>query len=287
MNNKGFSLVEVLVAVGIMSVMSFFMMDMISNQNKAIKTTQLSMDINEAQNQLQRYLLDADICTSSLTGYNFPQNIEVPIDGIKRDPTTILLSKLPPSNKVGGVQIESLSVKRKWAPLDKELELFIRFKKTVSGTSYGGDLFLRKINLSAQFLTASPNMVKNCFSQLDRAIASAVQESCKQLCPTCTWDAVNVKCVRPTAGPAQPLFINPLNGQITPSSDFEINNDSDDFCTCYNPGCPAGSTQVRYWCNTGSGATRCGAWPIKGKTKIGYSTCRINNALGYLTPTPQ
>lgn len=278
-NNKGMSLVEVLVAVGIMSIMSFFIMDMISNQNKAIKTTQHSMDVNEVQNQVQRLMIDSDTCKNTLNGYSFPTGVDVPISAIKKTLTgTPLLSS---GSTVGGVIIDSLIVRRISGP---DLELSINLKKSNTSTSYGGETFKpRKVNLSAKFKTSPPNEVETCFTAFDNGVATALQLACAQLCPTCTWNAATVTCVRPTT-PTTAIYLNPTSGQLTQQSTYSINNDGDDFCHCYNPGCPSGTSQIAYGCNNGEKRSRCG-FP-KGTTKIGTVTCRINNPLGYLTPTP-
>lgn len=215
-NNKGISLIEVIVAVGIMSLLSFFIMDMINSQNKAIKTTQYLMDVNEAQNQIQKYMVESNVCKNSLAGHEFPPDVEVPIDSIKRDASTVLLSPSPPYNKIGALEIESLMVKRKPIPDDKELELIIKFKKTNSTTSYGGDRFLpRKVRLSVQFKPSPSNEIENCFSYLEGVIATTLRLSCAQFCPKCIFDEPTLKCA-PKAGSASLiLYRNIRTGAIT------------------------------------------------------------------------
>lgn len=275
-NNKGMSLIEVLVAVGIMSIMSFFIMDMVSNQNKAIKTTQHSLDVNEVQNQVQRLMIDSETCKNTLIGYTFPTGVDVPITAIKKSPTgTPILST---GSAIGGVVIDSLIVRRISGP---DLELSINLKKSNTSTSFGGETFKpRKVNLSAKFRTSPANQVETCFTAFDNGVATALQLACTQLCPTCTWNATTVTCVRPTT-PSTAIYLNPLTGQLSTSANFQ--KDGDNFCNCYNPGCPGGSTQQGgHWCTNGGSSMRCGGH----RWKYGHVNCRINNPLGYLTPTP-
>lgn len=277
LNNRGMSLIEILVSMSIMAIMSFAVMQMISDQNKSIKTTQYTMDINEAQNQIQRLMLDSEVCKSSLTGNPFPEGVPVTIPSIKRG-TLPLLSAVAPNNKIGGILVESITGTRKTGTSNRDIDIVVKYRKSVAGNSFGGDVFSRTTTVSAQF--DASNNIKNCFSQLDNAVSTAVGLACKELCPTCTFDPVTIKCIRPPT-PSTALYINPLTGVITTNSGFQ--KDGDNFCNCYNPGCPAGSSQQgNHWCTNGGSAWKCGG----GRWKYGHVTCRINNPIGYLSPTP-
>lgn len=213
------SLIEVIVAMGVMGILSYAMIEMISNQNKAIKTTQYAMDMNEVQNQLQRYMLDSDICKSTLGSQTILPGQEKPITEIKKNniapaPPTVLLAV---NQKIGGIEITGLKIKRS-STHPNDIDLTADLKKTLSGNSYAGDNFKKTIKLSAKFLPATPNLIDNCYSQMDEAVNTAVQQACLQLCPTCTWDSVNNVCVRPPAGANKPLYKNEVNGQLTTSS---------------------------------------------------------------------
>lgn len=292
-NNKGMSLIEVLVAVSVMSIMSFFIMDMISNQNKAIKTTQHSMDRNQAQNQIERYMLDGEICKQTLLNIDFPLNQAVPIPAIKNNTQTLL----SPGHKIGGVEIESFVVTRTSAT---ELLFNVTYKKSISGQSYGGDSFRpQTVALSAQFETTAPNTnkIKNCFSQFQNVVSTALQMACAQLCPSCTWNASTSTCVRPP-GVSTAIYRNNVTAQLltTPApANFNVQN-------CYNTGsnhsygyiCGNARNNITQQCaNQGATLTNysdshggCGSgWNNRSCTARG--TCTFSYTLkGYLTPNP-
>jgi prepilin-type N-terminal cleavage/methylation domain-containing protein len=294
MKKNGFSLIEVMVAIGLMSIMSVGMMDMISNQNKSIKTTQMFMDLNEAQNKIQRYMLDSDICTDSLAGTSIPINGVVAITSLKKTGSPTLLSTSAGSNTIGGVEVQSMSITRQNAT---DLLLSIQFKKSANAQkTYGGDNFIRKINLSAQFIPAT-NTVKNCFSQLDSAVASAVEMACAQLCPTCTWDPVNINCIKPAGGINKPLYLNNTTGQLTTTaapSSFPVKNCfSEGSSHSYAHTCGVAKTNVTNQC-AAQGATLSGYTEGHGgcgggnkQSCTGKGTCVYNFTLqGYLTSIP-
>lgn len=288
MKQNGFSLIEVMVAVGVMSLMSYFMMDMITNQNKAIKSTQIAMDLNEAQNRIQRYMLDSDICKDSLVDYSFPISAAVPISSLKKTGAPDLFSTAAGSNKVGGVEVESLIVTRQNST---DLELTIQFKKLNSKASYGGDSFIRKVSLSAQFIPAT-NTIKNCFSQLDNAVVTSVEQACLEVCPTCTWDPTkSPRCVKPAGvGVNKPLYRNLTTGEIrtnipAPKTfencisgkkkwDEAMGNASN---SCKDSGGLVGLT----WHKDGGCS--------KGQSDTGYASCNYDKNFvieGYLTSSP-
>lgn len=65
---NGFSLIEVLVVTVIMGILSAAMMSMVNDQNKANKSTQLTIEANEIYNRIQRYMLDSKTCGDTLNG---------------------------------------------------------------------------------------------------------------------------------------------------------------------------------------------------------------------------
>jgi prepilin-type N-terminal cleavage/methylation domain-containing protein len=281
-NNKGMSLIEVLVAVGIMSIMSFFIMDMVSNQNKAIKTTQHSLDVNEVQNQVQRLMIDSETCKNTLLGYTFTTGVDVPITGIKKSPTgTPILSA---GSAIGGVIIDSLIVRR---VSDSDLELSINLKKSNTSTSFGGETFKpRKVNLSAKFKTSAPNEVETCFTAFDNGVATALQLACTQLCPTCTWNATTVTCVRPPTATSKPIYLNPISGQLqltVPPSYHDVGVGCSNCGSNCTPSCPGGYSLISNNCRmTGNCGFR--------RWRDCNGTCRKNfgpfTPEGYLTPSP-
>lgn len=290
LNRNGLSILEVIIAMGIMGILSYAMIELISNQNKAVRTTQNTIDVNEIQNQVQRYLLDSEICKSTLANLNLAEGQSLPITEIKKvGPTgaaNVYLTSAPPNNKFGGMQIESFLLTRRTGLANKELEFEIKMKRLEGGQNYNAVPVKRKVNLSAKFDVApNPDRIVNCFSQLDNAVWTAVQEACLQICPTCTWDSVNNKCVRPTGSLA--IYRNSVNGQLSSGP-----LPSRQFTQCISGGgnCGNSETAARNKCTDSGGyvtSSSCGRGGCStgGKSYTGVANCSYNSVfLGYLNP---
>ena len=65
---KGFSLVEVMIAIGMMTAGSLALMQMQTNNVKMAKSTETSGDINANFNSIVATLQDVGSCTASLKG---------------------------------------------------------------------------------------------------------------------------------------------------------------------------------------------------------------------------
>jgi prepilin-type N-terminal cleavage/methylation domain-containing protein len=249
-NNRGLSILEVLVAVSIMGILSYGMMEMVTNQNKSIKTAQNSMDLNEIKNQLQRYMLDSKTCADTFGGQIIPENGQISISEIKKvlpASTTIFLSTAAPKNKVGNILVESMTLKR---GLGSEVELIVQLKKATTGNSYAGDSFKRSVSLSVQFEPApDQNKIKNCYSQLESVVDTARGQTCTDIYGAGAWDEALKKCNKPAAAVTTNVYQN-NDGSLTlvqPTvTPFHCSN-----CGGNCGPCPSGWTQISNNCSRG------------------------------------
>lgn len=219
-SQRGFSLVEVLVVTGLMAILSMAMMTMVSDQNKANKSTQLTIEANEIYNRVQRYMLDSNTCGDTLNGLVVAPGGSRTITQIIKDGTPLVTSTAP-GNQIGGLFIKSMEITRKTGALNLEFDFMLILERVNKTTSMGSDTFARPMTLQAKFHPTITNQIIGCFSQLESAVNTAVQESCDSLCPvtpvtvpSACWNTVTKKCNMPAPTNAQNLYIK-NDGSLT------------------------------------------------------------------------
>jgi len=72
-SQRGDTLISVLIALGIMGVLNLGMMYMFNNMMKSARTTQVVMEINQAQHEITQLLDNAPNCLSSIQGADVSQ----------------------------------------------------------------------------------------------------------------------------------------------------------------------------------------------------------------------
>ncbi len=255
-SQRGFSLVEVLIAAGLMSILSMGMMTMINDQNKANKSTQLTIEANELYNRVQRYMLDSKTCGDTLSGLVVAPGAQTTLTNIRKG-ADIVLTSAAPNNQFGGLSLRSMTLTRKTGALNLEFDLQLIFEKNNKANSIGSDTLLRTITLQAKFDPSAPNQVVGCFSQLESAVDTAVQESCDSVCPvtpatipSACWDSGLKKCTLPSSTPAS-QFLYMSNSGLTlvkplPTA-YSCSNCGSDCSPC-----PAGWTELSNNCSRSS-----------------------------------
>jgi len=66
-NSKGFSLIEIMVAVGLVGIVSMAIMQMLENMNKSVKHTETKMDLDVKQKNIEALLINESSCTKTFT----------------------------------------------------------------------------------------------------------------------------------------------------------------------------------------------------------------------------
>jgi prepilin-type N-terminal cleavage/methylation domain-containing protein len=254
-SQRGFSLVEVLVVTGLMAILSVAMMTMVSDQNKANKSTQLTIEANEIYNRVQRYMLDSNTCGDTLNGLVVAPGGKRVITNIVKDGTTLITSDAS-GNQIGGLFIKSMEITRKTGALNLEFDFMLTLERVNKTSSIGTDTFARPMTLQAKFSPTVTNQIIGCFSQLESAVDTAVQESCDSLCPvtpvtvpSACWNVTTKKCSIPAPATARNLYMSSTGLTLTqpvPTA-FSCSNCGSNC----NP-CPGGWTQLSNNCSRSS-----------------------------------
>lgn len=106
-----------------------------------------------------------------------------------------------------------MEVTRKTGASNLEFDFMLILERVSKTNSIGSDTFPRPMTLQAKFSQTVTNQIIGCFSQLESAVDTAVQESCDSLCPvtpvtvpSACWNTVTKKCNMPAPATAKSLY---------------------------------------------------------------------------------
>jgi prepilin-type N-terminal cleavage/methylation domain-containing protein len=247
---SGFSLIEVLVVTALMAITSAAMMTMVSDQNKANKSTQLTIEANEVYNRIQRYMLDSAICGETLNGLVVAPGGQAAIDNIRKGGNNLISI----NDRIGDLTLTSMQLTRKTGALNLEFDLLITLQKINRAASFGSETIGRTVTLQAKINPSVADEIIGCFSHLETAVDTAVQESCDSVCPTlpatvpsACWNNTLKKCVLPPVAPTTALNLYQSSTGLT------LSQPTAQRFTCSNCGsncnpCPGGWTQLSNSC---------------------------------------
>lgn len=204
-DERGFSLVQVMVAAGLVGVISLGVNQLIGNMNKSVVTAESKGEELSLKTTISTFLKSSSACRETLVGKNIGDNI----DAIKNSAGTEVIKVYSSSldNKYGNrsVKINSMKLVDRAEPeadgtrmIDFEVELE-RVKKQVRGSR------VRVLRIPIRVEAASAtDVINSCFTASDGLVVLAMEESCNMLGGT--WDATDKKCdlgstVDPVTGP--------------------------------------------------------------------------------------
>lgn len=181
LNNKGFSLVEIMIAIGLLGGLSTALM----NLNKQALTTSarsnVDFEINLISNRVMSLLSDQVSCTYTMTQFgdiridkgtsvkSFKDNHNAAIE-LDSNSVKILSINVVNSDGTGPILATSISSN------EGDVKVKLNLERTVMGKkSTINKLFGVKIYTDANF------NVKKCYVSLDNAIKTAVETSCTNL----------------------------------------------------------------------------------------------------------
>lgn len=151
MNKKGFSLLEIVVTMGLMGVAAMFMMKLRTSQNKSLKTTENQAFILDTFHEIRAYLQKPGICKLTLGNNKIVKGLEIPAivrhDGVEKYKVS---KKLNGGNYIiSKIWIEEFS----YAPTNSdntefrgEAMLNVQFTKT-NAESFGGASVVKSMEL--------------------------------------------------------------------------------------------------------------------------------------------
>ena len=185
-SQAGISIVQTLIAAGLMGGLALVMGKLGQNQGKMQQATMISSDLTAFQNNLQKVMLSDAACFQSLSkidslGINETKDIPAIV---AKDGTTVILSKTKsPSPKLDVVSLQAKRVS------ESTIEIIYKLSKKNKKNSMGAQDFERKFVIDAQFNDATGKITK-CFSHMSNAEVTARELACKDLCDTCWNDTL-------------------------------------------------------------------------------------------------
>lgn len=257
-----------------------FLTQTFSDQQKSNETIEYKIEVNDLVSRVQSHLLDSTVCKDTLAGVVISEGAELPIQSIRKG-TIDLFSVSGPSSVVGNIILDSMKIKRKQFPKNKEIDFILSLKKKNAKATYGGEIIVRSITVQAEFDLIALNKIVSCYSALDNAITTARELACKDICPTC-WDPVQLKCKIT----GTPIYKDQLDASIklepTPIYKTQMFNCS--FCGSDCSPCPGGWTELSRNCPLGP---QCGfrRWR-NSRASCRTATSIMTAPVGYLIPAP-
>lgn len=180
LDSKGFSLVEVLIAAGMLGVISLGVMKISENQTEVQKKAEVNFEINSISNVISQNLLNGDACGYTLgVGNSIGSGTIIP--EIKSRNNTVLFNLTTPYGnnqvKINSMILNNL-VTSGTGPKYGDVSLQVTFEKT-SKVIHGNKIVIKSFPLKLE-LDASNNLIK-CYSATENAIFSAKVQSCASI----------------------------------------------------------------------------------------------------------
>jgi type II secretory pathway pseudopilin PulG len=157
-NNSGFSIIQVIIAAGILGFLGLYVAQLQQNADKTIKSTELASEINMAHMKINSLLSDPATCDHNFAGQppvNNYTELQKP-DGsiiIEANSTTATFGNR--EIVIDTIQTMELSP----VPQTGEVDLLITYRKNKKVTTYGGPTKLKRIRLS---VTRSGGNIDSC-----------------------------------------------------------------------------------------------------------------------------
>lgn len=177
LDKKGFSLAEVMVAAGILGIVSLGVLQLTKNQTKVQKRAETSFEINTISSLISQTLLNSAACSETLVvGTNIADGVS--IDEIKNRKGNTLYNKVNRYGKnqvrINSIVIEGVTVVDNFG----EAKLVVEFEK-LSKILKGNKFIKKEFPLKVE-LDNSDNLIK-CFSSTENAVVTAKEEACNSL----------------------------------------------------------------------------------------------------------
>lgn len=188
---RGTSLMEIMVAVGILGGLSLTVARLVEMGTKSNKRTETSMDVYSIKNRIDQILLDKDACVATFTpiGITTAAGQNNAVTNVKnRAGNTIIKSGLPPPAGVGmggtnNVYIESMFLRNTPAITTSSFNTFYfgyTLKTIGSASLTGTPMSITKFTEIQAYVNTSTR-ISDCYSAEGNAVNSAKKEFCEIL----------------------------------------------------------------------------------------------------------
>ena len=194
-NNKGFSMVGVLAAGGMMGGLALFLAEMTKQQHVAQKVAETGVEITALHSRVISLLADGEACKKTLEGT--PVSPAPTITGFKnRKGRDVLAVPSPPFNRLVKLRDAKLT-NIQGTGTTREVEVELTFEKLSKAIS-GQKTVKRLIPLTLELDTA--NAISSCHSPQNYVMK---EQLCKEMGGT--WNGSNKKCSVPDCSTGQAL----------------------------------------------------------------------------------
>lgn len=197
LNDKGFSLVEIMVAVGMVGGLALVVMTLKKDTATSTKRLEIASEIISLHSTINQLLIDETACTNTLENLNVGGAANVP--SIRNASDNVMYS-VGSTYGNGTVELDEMTAQMiagtKTAIVGEtdrsraNIRLRIRYNR-ISNLITGNTEIERDITLSAK-VTTGGNVVVSCFSNEGDAIQEAARIACESI--EGTWDVAPQKC---------------------------------------------------------------------------------------------
>lgn len=195
MGSKGFSLLEMIVVLGLMGIASMGVLQITTNMTKSTKTSEIGLEINSVVNSITQNLLNSGACTNTFKDAGVISD-GLEISDIKNRTGQTLFDKVAKYGnnrlKIAGLQVNALTMKAPDPGVNKKYgEYRLQIKMEKLGTGYhGAKIVTKNIPLQGEF-NLTNNLLK-CYSSTEDAVYTAKKESCEDVGGT--WNIASDSC---------------------------------------------------------------------------------------------
>jgi len=185
-SEDGFSLAEIVVAAGLLGMLSLGVMQLMKNQQKSFSYAEAKSEEIEIYNQIRILLMNKEACLNTLGGHAVG-------DSVSEVKNSSNISAFKVGNIYGNrsVKIVSLEIENDTVPAGGGLgQAFLKIKLQRVKKSLSSNIILKKMLL--QVATNATGAIDECYSDTDQSILTSKQEMCAAL--NGTYDDTNGKC---------------------------------------------------------------------------------------------
>ena len=207
---KGFSLPEVLIAVGLMGGMSLLVSQVVKQTDQVKKTSETNTNTFATLYQIQALLQDPESCRISLAGLSSGDNVPSLKSKDKISPFTEKVRFVPGNNYEGGsIRLTSITLTRNGSETLVNVEIQKIGNKKENGLNPA--TVKKSIPVNAEYDTG--NHILSCQSDVRNHSQAAVTEALQKICSglNLSYDAATRRCfTKPQIGTA-PVRLCPAN----------------------------------------------------------------------------
>jgi len=182
-NNKGFSLVQVMVAAGLMGGLALGVMQITKQMQTTAVVGETLLEENQLFNHISTILIDANSCEETFKGLSFGDSVES-INRVKSNGNAVKVYQ------VGGIYgNRALELKDMILSGKEGEEHLVLVIKRIKAAYIGPKEIKKKVHLK---LVVKDNKVINCFSELSNVTETSIKKSCSAL--SADYDPVTQTC---------------------------------------------------------------------------------------------